>query len=52
MRCKLIVVFNLLIDVYVTMFLYACSDQTSARECVCVEDVCFRRSNLVVCIGK
>jgi hypothetical protein len=29
MRCKLLVVLDVLIDVYVTLFIYACSDETS-----------------------
>jgi hypothetical protein len=29
MRYKLIVIFDVLIDIYVTAFLYACSDKTS-----------------------
>jgi hypothetical protein len=46
MRCKLIVVLDVLIDIYiyVTPFVYAYSDQTSMLGCVW--DVCIRLSNL------
>jgi hypothetical protein len=34
MRCKLLVVLEVLIDIYVTLFIYVCSDQNSMLESV------------------
>jgi hypothetical protein len=51
MRCKDVYVLDVWVDVYVTPFLFACSDQTSmhrARE----GDVCISWSNLVVLWGS
>jgi hypothetical protein len=50
MRFKLTVTLDVLIDVYVTLFLYACSEQTSMLG-TC-GDVCIRWNNLVVCIEE
>jgi hypothetical protein len=51
MRCKLLFVLDVLIDVYVTPFLYAFFwSNYYAR--TCVGDMCIMRSNMVVCIGK
>jgi hypothetical protein len=51
MRCKDVYVLDVWVDVYVTPFLCACSDQTSMHR-VCVGDVCISWSSLVVSLGK
>jgi hypothetical protein len=50
MICKDIVVLDVLIDVYVIPFLYACSDQTSMLWLM-KGNMCIRWSNLIVILG-